>query len=370
MLSISVKAICFHSLSLDLWIPFYRFYHNNCLGLGDWTRRLNFLLVARCSFLFALCSSFFGRCSLLFSRCSLLFGRCSLLFVRCSLLFARCSLLFARYFQAFMSNCPTISHKCYYYLPSRWVLYIFVLGVTQGSRKRGRGVSPKFHLVAFVFRVNQENKEVEEGPRFPCVTPVVESSWDLSSSYNKLLDRVAFKILSNIYDGALLRKWPTILTTIISTKKLYRGCSTGLWMWSFQIKFYKIISFRNCKKNGLTIAKPHRKYFPCKFLRLIFLGFDKFFWMVVFKAFSPCKTSFKVDIKSLVIPQLISFWCCLYCNILTRFYLLYVLEELEVVARKCSLKKVFLKISQDSQENICTGVSFAIKLSTGGLQLH
>ena len=33
-------------------------------------------------------------------------------------------------------------------------------------------------------------------------------------------------------------------------------------------------------------------------------------------------------------------------------------------------KKMFLKISQSSQENICAGVTFAIKLQAGGLQLH
>ena len=30
----------------------------------------------------------------------------------------------------------------------------------------------------------------------------------------------------------------------------------------------------------------------------------------------------------------------------------------EAVAQKCSVKKVFLKISQNSQENICARVSF------------
>ena len=49
-------------------------------------------------------------------------------------------------------------------------------------------------------------------------------------------------------------------------------------------------------------------------------------------------------------------------NIWTRFYLLYVLEESEVVARKSSLKKMYLKILQYSQENIFT--------RSGGLQLH
>ena len=55
------------------------------------SKRLNFLLVARCSLVLA-------RCSLLFARCSLLFACCSLLFARCSLLFARYFLLVACYF--------------------------------------------------------------------------------------------------------------------------------------------------------------------------------------------------------------------------------------------------------------------------------
>ena len=77
--------------------------------------RLNFLLVA--------------RCLLLFARCSLL-----LLVVRYFLLLARYFLLVTRYFfPTFMGNCPTIRHTCYPYLPSRWVLCIFVPGATQGN---------------------------------------------------------------------------------------------------------------------------------------------------------------------------------------------------------------------------------------------
>ena len=34
----------------------------------------------------------------------------------------------------------------------------------------------------------------------------------------------------------------------------------------------------------------------------------------------------------------------------------------KAVARRCFLKKVFLEISQNSQENTCAGVSFLIKL--------
>ena len=38
------------------------------------------------------------------------------------------------------------------------------------------------------------------------------------------------------------------------------------------------------------------------------------------------------------------------------------LKRTEAVARRCSVKKVFLEISQNSQENTCARVSFLIKL--------
>ena len=38
--------------------------------------------------------------------------------------------------------------------------------------------------------------------------------------------------------------------------------------------------------------------------------------------------------------------------------------------QRCSIKKVFLEISQMSQKNICARVSFSIKLQALGLQLY
>ena len=43
---------------------------------------------------------------------------------------------------------------------------------------------------------------------------------------------------------------------------------------------------------------------------------------------------------------------------------------IEEVVPICSVNKVFLKISQDSQENNCDRVSFLIKLQDSGLQLY
>ena len=45
-------------------------------------------------------------------------------------------------------------------------------------------------------------------------------------------------------------------------------------------------------------------------------------------------------------------------------------NSFEAVSRMCSAKKVFLKISQNSQENICARASFLIKLQASSLQLY
>ena len=42
----------------------------------------------------------------------------------------------------------------------------------------------------------------------------------------------------------------------------------------------------------------------------------------------------------------------------------------EAIVRKYSVKNVFLKISQNSQENTCAGVSFLIKLQASCLQRY
>ena len=45
-------------------------------------------------------------------------------------------------------------------------------------------------------------------------------------------------------------------------------------------------------------------------------------------------------------------------------------EFAEAVVQRCSAKKVFLEISQNSQENTCARVCFLIKLQASGLQLY
>ena len=39
-----------------------------------------------------------------------------------------------------------------------------------------------------------------------------------------------------------------------------------------------------------------------------------------------------------------------------------IFEKIEAVVQRCSVKKVFLEISQNSQENACARVSYLIKL--------
>ena len=44
-------------------------------------------------------------------------------------------------------------------------------------------------------------------------------------------------------------------------------------------------------------------------------------------------------------------------------------NHIEVVTWRCSVKKVFLEISQNSQENVCARVSFLINLHASDLQI-
>ena len=82
--------------------------------------------------------------------------------------------------------------------------------------------------------------------------------------------------------------------------------------------------------------------------------------------FSTYKTIFKVDIKSQILPQLISLWC-FYYNIWTPFYLLLCTWRDRSTRSEEFFKKVLLNIPQNSQENICAGVSFTVKLQAEGL---
>ena len=55
-------------------------------------------------------------------------------------------------------------------------------------------------------------------------------------------------------------------------------------------------------------------------------------------------------------------------HISNRFYV--TACYVEAVVRRCSVKKVFLEVSQNSPENTCVKISFLIKLQAQGLQLY
>ena len=55
------------------------------------------------------------------------------------------------------------------------------------------------------------------------------------------------------------------------------------------------------------------------------------------------------------------------CN---QFYIKYWAQETEAVAQTCSVKKVFLEISQNSQKMAVPESLFLIKLQVSGLQLY
>ena len=144
----------------------------------------------------------------LFARCSLLVTFCSLLVARYFLLVARYFLLVARYFlfvafsQLLLATARLLATRVtlIYLVDEFFIFSLLVLLKEMNGRCESR-------VSSCCFCVSCKSRELggRRCPRLPCLTPVVESSLK-PSSYNKLLGRVAFKILSNIHDGALLRK--------------------------------------------------------------------------------------------------------------------------------------------------------------------
>ena len=89
----------------------------------------------------------------------------------------------ASHHSAFMGNCSTIS---------RMYLALSIQLVS--------GVNSRFHIIILhLVRIKRIRKQGEL--KILCITPVVET----------FSDRVAFKLLSNISDGAPLQKQPTAL---------------------------------------------------------------------------------------------------------------------------------------------------------------
>ena len=103
-----------------------------------------------------------------------------------------CSVRGPFHLPTFMGSCPTISHT-FFVLSTKWM--------RSRSRKWGRGISPRFHILVFAWCESGKLGRGRRSSRFFCVTPVVKTS----------SDRVTFRILSNINDWAPLQKQPTAL---------------------------------------------------------------------------------------------------------------------------------------------------------------
>ena len=105
----------------------------------------------------------------------------------------------ARELPAFMGNCPTINHTFNPYLPSWCVLL-------QGNED----VQSVPDMILFYFWSESRELGCRCSSGFSCVIPVVET---FSS------DKFAFRMPSNISDGAHLRKLPTTLTRWLLPQK-------------------------------------------------------------------------------------------------------------------------------------------------------
>ena len=123
--------------------------------------------------LFACCSLPFVSCSLIVTFCLLIVTFCLWLVTVCSLIvsFGRCSLLFALWLFLFVQLLWAIA-----WLLVTHVIYLVDKFFTFSSlvllKEIRKEVSPRFHLVGFVFYGRRSR-------RFPSLTPVLESSSDL-----------------------------------------------------------------------------------------------------------------------------------------------------------------------------------------------
>ena len=102
----------------------------------------------------------------------------------------------ASHHPALMANQPTIIYT-FLALSTKWI--------SSPSGKWGRGVSLWYHLVPFVLDVNHKNWVARES-KIPN-TNSGELLCKPSNSSRKLLDRVTFRILSDINDKALQLKY-------------------------------------------------------------------------------------------------------------------------------------------------------------------
>ena len=150
-----------------------------------------------------------------------------MLVVRCSLVFARCSLLFAC--SLYDRKWPNKRAYCFTLNPQARRFYIFVLCVTQW---KDGAEWVQYFIFCFCVWCKSRQLGGRVSPRFPCVTPAVESF-----SSNLLWAIISFWAES-LYNSVKHPRWssPTKVTNgfhtlTISTKELHHRCSARLRMY-------------------------------------------------------------------------------------------------------------------------------------------
>ena len=118
-------------------------------------------------------------------------------------------------------------------------------------------------------------------------------------------------------------------------------------------------------------------------------SFKKFLLFIEYRLFSLIVSTFHQFFQELLFSMILTFWRTFNSHLIfnsnygLRVTIFTFLSKFpnqvicifshgcsEVVTWRCSVKKLFLEISQNSQENTCAIVAFLIKLHTSGLQLY
>ena len=119
---------------------------------------------------------------------------------------------------------------------------------------RMRGES-KISSCCFCVSCKSREFRGRRSPGSPCVTLVVESSWDFLQAITIYWVESHLKSCQTSTMEVFCKITNSFYTMIISAKKLHRSCLTGLSIWSFQIKFHMNITFRIVSKSTVNCKK-------------------------------------------------------------------------------------------------------------------
>ena len=132
-------------------------------------------------------------------------------------------------------------------------------------------------------------------------------------------------------------------------KRVIKDCG-GNWLVNFNTGKARFVSFYRSDNSGLINVKIHWSGHKEKCVEVLGLIFTS-------------KSDHDNNVAS------ITKTASKKREILIRFIKIISLEDAEAATRGVLFKEVFLEMSQNSQENTCTRVSFLIKLQALGLQL-